>query len=57
MALLEIGNHVDALPEFQAAQGIDPTQGRFVRYLPAEIDFYLNNLLVSDSEYFSIAKA
>ena len=23
------GNHVDALPEFQAAQGIDPTQDRF----------------------------
>jgi general secretion pathway protein D len=31
MALVENGNHVDALPEFQAAQGIDPTQGRFVQ--------------------------
>ena len=29
MAFVAEGNHVDALPEFQAAQGIDPTQGRF----------------------------
>ncbi|HEY5522085.1 MAG TPA: hypothetical protein VIK21_02765, partial [Desulfuromonadaceae bacterium] len=29
MAFVAAGNHVDALPEFQAAQGIDPTQGRF----------------------------
>jgi len=27
--LVAQGNHVDALPEFQAAQSIDPTQGRF----------------------------
>ncbi|MBV5338683.1 MAG: type II secretion system protein [Deltaproteobacteria bacterium] len=33
MALVENGNHVDALPEFQAAQGIDPTQGRFVQQI------------------------
>ncbi len=29
MALAGNGNHIDALPEFQAAQGIDPTQDRF----------------------------
>ena len=29
MALAAKGNHVDALTEFQAAQGIDPTQDRF----------------------------
>jgi general secretion pathway protein D len=29
MALVEQGNHADALPEFHAAQGIDPTQDRF----------------------------
>lgn len=29
MQFVEKGNHVDALPEFQAAMGIDPTQGRF----------------------------
>ena len=29
MALIVKGNYVDALPEFQAAQGIDPTQDRF----------------------------
>ncbi|MDD2308729.1 MAG: cohesin domain-containing protein [Desulfuromonadaceae bacterium] len=33
MALVENGNHVDALPEFQAAQGIDPTQGRFMQQI------------------------
>lgn len=29
MDLVAKGNHIDALPEFQAAQGIDATQGRF----------------------------
>src|SRR5665647_188183 len=29
MALVEKGNYAEALPEFQAAQGIDPTQDRF----------------------------
>lgn len=29
MALVGMGNHVDALTEFQAAQGIDPTEGRY----------------------------
>lgn len=33
MALVKEGNHVDALPEFQAAQGIDPTQGRFMQQI------------------------
>src|SRR6266567_3876505 len=33
MALVAKGNHVDALSEFQAAQGIDPTQGRFMQQL------------------------
>lgn len=33
------------------------TDGYLMRNVPAEIDFYLNNLLVSDNEYFSIAKA
>ena len=33
MTLVGIGNYVDALPEFQAAQGIDPTQERFVQQI------------------------
>jgi general secretion pathway protein D len=46
MALAEKGNHVDALTEFQAAQGIDPTQDRFkqqieisTRYKAAQLAF------------------
>ena len=31
MGLVAQGNYVDALTEFQAAQNIDPTQGRFVQ--------------------------
>lgn len=33
MELVAKGNHVDALPELQAAQGIDPTQGRFMQQI------------------------
>ena len=33
MALVEKGNYIDALPEFQAAQGIDPSQGRFMQQI------------------------
>lgn len=33
MALAEQGNHVDALTEFQAAQGIDPTEGRIMQQI------------------------
>ncbi|MGB9081608.1 MAG: cohesin domain-containing protein [Desulfuromonadaceae bacterium] len=46
MALAEKGSHAEALPEFQAAQGIDPTQGRFMqqieistRYKDAQLAF------------------
>ncbi len=46
MELVAKGNHVDALPEFQAAQGIDPTQDRFrqqieisTRYKDAQLAF------------------
>ena len=46
MFLVAKGNHVDALPEFQAAQGIDPTQERFsqqieisTRYKDAQLAF------------------
>ena len=46
MALAEKGNHIDALPEFQAAQGIDPTEGRYMqqieistRYKDAQLAF------------------
>lgn len=46
MALAERGNHVDALAEFQSAQGIDPTEGRYVqqieistRYRDAQLAF------------------
>ncbi|MHB8057676.1 MAG: cohesin domain-containing protein [Desulfuromonadaceae bacterium] len=31
MSLVEKGNHADALEEFKAAQGIDPTQERFMQ--------------------------
>lgn len=31
--LVAKGNHIDALSEFQAAQGIDPTQGRFAQQI------------------------
>jgi general secretion pathway protein D len=33
MALVEKGDYIDALPEFQAAQGIDPSQGRFMQQI------------------------
>ncbi|MDD2897118.1 MAG: type II secretion system protein [Desulfuromonadaceae bacterium] len=33
MTLVEKGNYIDALTEFQAAQGIDPTQGRFTQQI------------------------
>ena len=33
MALAAKGNHADALSEFQAAQGIDPTEGRFIQQI------------------------
>ena len=46
MALVEKGNHIAAVPEFQAAQGIDPTQDRFrqqieisTRYKEAQLAF------------------
>lgn len=46
MALAEKGSHAEALSEFQAAQGIDPTQGRFTqqidistRYRDAQLAF------------------
>ncbi|MFA7404648.1 MAG: cohesin domain-containing protein [Pelobacteraceae bacterium] len=46
VALAQKGNHIEALPEFQAAQGIDPTQGRFAqqievstRYKDAQLAF------------------
>jgi general secretion pathway protein D len=46
MALVEKGNHADALQEFQAALGIDPTQDRFrqqieisTRYKDAQLAF------------------
>ena len=46
MELVAKGNHVDALTEFQAAQGIDATQGRFTqqieittRYKDAQLAF------------------
>jgi general secretion pathway protein D len=46
MALAEKGNHVDALTEFRAAQGIDPTEGRYqqqieisTRYKDAQLAF------------------
>lgn len=46
MALAEKGSHGEALQEFQAAQGIDPTQGRFIqqieistRYKDAQLAF------------------
>lgn len=32
-ALAKKGNYIEALPEFQAAHGIDPTQGRFKQHL------------------------
>jgi general secretion pathway protein D len=32
-AFVEKGNHIDALAEFQAAQAIDPTQGRFTQQI------------------------
>ncbi|MEI7816642.1 MAG: hypothetical protein WCI45_05550, partial [Desulfuromonadales bacterium] len=46
MAFVEKGNHIEALPEFQAAVGIDPTQDRFrqqieisTRYKDAQLAF------------------
>lgn len=33
ISLVEKGNHTDALAEFQAAQGIDPTQERFMQMI------------------------
>lgn len=33
LSLAEKGNYIEALPEFQAAYGIDPTQGRFKQHL------------------------
>lgn len=33
MSLVEKGNHADALAEFKAAQGIDPTQERFTQMI------------------------
>lgn len=46
MALAKMGNHVEALKEFQAAQGIDPTEGRYqqqieitTRYRDAQLAF------------------
>jgi general secretion pathway protein D len=46
MGLVEKGNYIAALPEFQAAQGIDPTQDRFrqqveisTRYRDAQLAF------------------
>lgn len=39
LSLVEKGNHIDALPEFQAAQGIDPTQGRFMQQIEISTRF------------------
>ena len=33
LSLAEKGNYIEAMPEFQAAYGIDPTQGRFKQHL------------------------
>jgi general secretion pathway protein D len=70
MALVEMGNHVAALPEFQAAQGIDPTQGRFMqqidistRYREAQLAFQEghdfekgNKLKDAHRQYFKAAE-
>lgn len=37
VALAEKENYIEALPEYQAAHGIDPTQGRFKQHLDSTI--------------------
>jgi general secretion pathway protein D len=39
MELVAQGNHIDAVPQFQAAQGIDPTQGRFMQNIEVSTRF------------------
>lgn len=55
MALAGKGNYADALTEFQAAQGIDPTQERFVQQI--EISTRYKNAMMAFQEGQDFEKA